>query len=296
MIELGFLHSIAAATYVAIGIICTIVGSNRGDHAKRANSHIIFYFICFMILWYVAANVIPFGLAVDRNDGLHFIPLLRFFCGFTIIFVFTTLTVYVIKEDSLNLVLHFIISAASVSLLFFGAFSYDLGARRLWTVAAVVFIVILFSHVIKESNRERMASPRFISSIILFSMIYTIVFFVTTVCGPLHENVMSFYAQELIMSITDLIISGTYSIFIVHYSWAIGPQSRKIISPGDLTKVYEQFKLNRLQQQQNTVLSNLSLRNVGGISSEGSSNSNIHHHKTPDEFITFLNNQRFFVN
>lgn len=241
IIELKFLYCLAIGVFSVIGLICIVTGANRGNHIKRANSHTISWFVCFMTFWYILSITIPFGLVIDRDDGEIFIPFLRFVAGFSIITSFTILMTYAIKKNSLNLLLHFIVCISIFVFLFLGVYSFDASTRRIWTFASIAFSILLFIHTIRESRREHITNIRFISTIIVVCILYSIILYTALIYGPLNEKLIEYYVQETIITITDLIVSSFCSILVAHYSWAITIKTPKLLSPGDISNMKRKY-------------------------------------------------------
>ncbi len=245
----------AACVYFFIGLLCVIVGSNRGNRVKRTNNQVIFFFICYMCIWYLLTLTIPLELITIRNDGTFYIPLIRFLAGFTIITIFTISTIFAMKKDGLDLLIHFLNCLAMIVFLFLGVYSFDLSTRRMWIGVSIAMVVIIFVHVIRENQHEHIENSRFVASIVVFTTIYTLFFYTTMIWGPLCENMIGYETQEFIMTSMDIFISAICAPLIVHYSWAIVPDSQPMTNPGELSSIANSQPLEVLEayvRQQHT--------------------------------------------
>lgn len=236
-------QSIAAGCYLFIGILCLLFGANRGHHLKRVNSHVIFFFIYLMAFWYIMNIQANFVLEDwERDDGIQDVYLLRFIAGATIITTFTVLVAYRMKEDSLDLFLHFTICLFTNFFLLMSVIAFEQKTRTVWLIASIVFSIILIIHMIRESMSENVTNPRFVRSIMLFVFFYISIYIASTIWGPLHERLISAIAQETIMVFADVIVSLCCSIPIVHYGWALVHRGETHLIPGQISSTFEQVQ------------------------------------------------------
>lgn len=237
------LQSIAGGSYLVIGLLCLVFGANRGHHIKRINSHVIFFFIYLMALWYIMNVSAELSLkSWLRDDGAHDIGLLRFISGTTIITTFTILVTYRMKEDSLDLFLHFAVSMFLNLFLFMSVIAFDSSSRMSWLAASIIFSVILIVHLIRESMCEEVVNPRFVRAIMIFITTYIGIYIASTVWGPLHEGLIGSSAQEIIMITMDLLVSLLCSIPIVHYGWALVHRGEVHLIPGTIAREFNQVR------------------------------------------------------
>jgi uncharacterized membrane protein YeiB len=241
----------AAIIYCIIGFICMLLGATRGNRIKRINGEVIFFFIYFMALWYFMASWTSFKITDwERDDGIFDISLLRFTSGFTITVTFMSLIGYKIKQDALDAISYlFLCVFINVSLLI-SVLLYESDARMDWVYVAIIFTVILVIHSVRDTLHEKLDHARFVRTIILIVSAYIMSFIFTTLWSPLHQDLISFKTQEIVMVISDLLVSVLCAFSIIHYGWGLSPHNTPLVTPGYVTDI---FKMNRLKMSDNAI-------------------------------------------
>lgn len=237
------LQIIVAVIYCILGILCLGLGATRGNRIKRVNGEVVFFFIYFMALWYFLATWTNFKITNwERDDGIFDISILRFAASFTIMITFLSLTGYKIKQDALDVISYtFLCVFVNISLII-SVLLYDGDARNNWIYVTFAFMGILIIHSIRDTFHEKIPHARFIRSIVFLVSGYGLIFIFTTLWSPLHQNLIDFKTQEIIMIIFDVIISILCAFPIVHYGWGISESLSPRISPGFISNI---FQINR---------------------------------------------------
>lgn len=217
-----YLKVLATVCFGVIAVGSFIFGPVRGNHTKKVNATVIHFFVSFMTLWYALSAWGSFGVAdFVRDDGTFDIPLLHYVSSVTIMMTFTALVSYKLKQNSLGVVWYSLFCLfAGVSMLL-GVFLYESGDRKTWTVISVVATVMLVVNTVKNSSEEEIGSHAFVRAVIVLVMLYIGVYTCFTLMGPLHQNVISFSTQDIVLTVADLLVSLLCGLPIVHFGWAL---------------------------------------------------------------------------
>jgi hypothetical protein len=246
-----FLQLVAAIIYCILGFFCMLLGATRGNRIKRINGEVIFFFIYFMALWYFMASWSSFKInGWERDDGVFDISLLRFTAGFTIIITFMSLIGYKIKQDALDVISYLFLSVFINISLLISVLLYESSERMIWVYITFIFAIILVVHSIRDTLHESLVYARFIRTIILIISIYISAFIFTMLWSPLHQDLISFKSQEIIMVIADLLVSILCAFSIIHYGWGFVQHVTPLITPGYLTEVFQRNRENGMSDDE----------------------------------------------
>lgn len=226
--------------FIVLGILCLGLGATRGNRIKKINGKVIFFFIYFMALWYFLTVWTNFKiLNWERDDGVFDISILRFASCITVMITFLPLIGYEIKQDALDVISYLFLCIFINISLFTSVLSYDENTRTVWVCVTFVFTVILIIHLFKDTFHNKLTHARFIRTIIIIVSVYVLTFIFTMLWSPLHQNLIGFKTQEIIMIIADLLVSIFCAFPIVHYGWGISSKSTSAsITPGYITNIF----------------------------------------------------------
>lgn len=244
---LEVLESLAVG-FIGLAIfVCAVFGSSRGQRVRRVNAHVVFFYLWFMVLLYFISIWVSFEWqARPRDIGPIDVQVGRFIKSFLVITTFTLLATYRMKEDALDLGLHAVVCVTSSAMLFMSAQAYHQTERNAWLAASISTFALLMIHVLKEGTHPHVRHPALIRFLASFVVVYIIVYLFATIASPYHQNLISFRAQEIIMTVADIITSVFCSIPIVHFSWALTTPVRTTISPGDATVMAMRVGIDRV--------------------------------------------------
>lgn len=235
------LQIIVVVVFCILAVLCLGLGATRGNRIKKINGKVISFFIYFMALWYFLAVMTNFKiLNWERDDGIFDISVLRFVTCFTVMITFLPLIGYEIKQDVLDVISYlFLCIFVNVSLIV-SILSYESNTRSVWICVTFTFTAILVAHLFKDTIYNNLTHARFIRSIIIVVSIYVLLFIFTMLWSPLHQNLIEFKTQEIIMIVADVLVSIFCAFPIVHYGWGISVKSEApLISPGYISHLFE---------------------------------------------------------
>lgn len=234
------LQIIVVVIFCILGVFCLGLGATRGNRIKKINGKVIFFFIYFMALWYFLTVLTNFKiLNWERDDGIFDISILRFVACLTVMITFLPLIGYEIKQDALDVISYlFLCIFVNVSLVI-SILSYENNTRYVWIYVTFVFTGILIVHLLKDTIYNNLTHARFIRSIIAIVSTYVLLFIFTMLWSPLHQNLIEFKTQEIIMIIADVLVSIFCAFPIVHYGWGISVKSEApLILPGYISELF----------------------------------------------------------
>jgi hypothetical protein len=232
-----YLKITATTVFSVLSILCLLFGDVRGSRLKKVNGNVIFFFIYFMSQWYFLAIWVDFAI-VDwtRDDGVFDIPVLRFMAGLTFTLTFTCLFSYKINQDIIDVIIYGLVSVLITVFMLFSVLAFDFHVRQTLLYAAVSFTVITTVHLLKDTFQERIMNPKFVRLIVFLINFYMLAYLITLTLSPLHQRLISFNAQEIIMTILDMLISFACTLLIIHYAWTLVYKPEIRLAPGDITE------------------------------------------------------------
>ena len=249
------LQLFVAIVYCILGVLCLGLGATRGNRIKRVNGEVIFFFIYFMALWYFLATWTNFKIMNwERDDGIFNISILRFAACFTIMITFLSLVGYKIKQDALDVISYtFLCTFVNISLII-SVLLHDGDARRNWIYVTFAFMVVLIVHSIRDTFHEKLSHARFIRTIIFIVSGYALIFIFTTLWSPLHQNLISFKAQEIVMIIMDVLVSILCAFPVVHYGWGISESNTPLVTPGFIFNIFKDNRRDMSEEEIRSIL------------------------------------------
>ena len=214
------------------------LGANRGNKIKRLNATVIHFFVGFMTLWYCLAVWGDLVIKqLERDDGFFDIPLLHYISSTTIMVTFTALVSYKIKQNTLNVISYTVVCFfVNTAMLLSVTLTHE-SDRNMWLVVGIVFTLFLLINTAKDSNEENVGNHRFVKMVIILVTTYITTYLVATLMGPLHQDLVSFTAQEIVLTVADLLVSVLCGISVIHYGWAVSHKVVSSSSPGFLWRL-----------------------------------------------------------
>lgn len=223
----------AAVCFGVLAVGTPVLGANRGNKIKRLNATVIHFFVGFMTLWYCLAVWGDLALKqIERDDGFFDIPLLHYISSTTIMVTFTALVSYKIKQNTLNVISYTVVCFFVNTAMVLSVTLANEGDRNMWLIVGIVFTIFLLINTVKDSNEDNVGNHKFVRMVIILVTLYITTYLVVTLMGPLHQDLVSFSAQEVVLTAADLLVSVLCGISVIHYGWAVGHKVVSSSSPG----------------------------------------------------------------
>lgn len=229
-------------TLCVIGFLSIVFGANRGNHIRRVNTHVAFFFLFFMALWYFVKSFYPWVIHVDA----HKVDMARIFASGTVITTFLVLSSYTLKKDALDMLLHFVWSLFIQYFIYLSLTSNGMDRRWMWMIVSFVFSAILFMHVTYEIDQAHYHHVKFSGALIVWVSIYTFVYLCSTIWSPYFQGLIGFGAYNVINDVADILVILFCLPNVVHYSWGIIPVPQARHAPGEFSNLYK----SRISEQQ----------------------------------------------
>ena len=253
------LEIVTMSIFCVVGLLSLVLGANRGNHIRRINTHVAFFYVWFMALWYFAKAFAPLTVEVHRDDGDVHIDLARLLATATVMVLLIVLSTYTLKQEALDMLLHFLVCVSVHVFVYLALSQHSSEHRKIWIGVAVATMLLLFIHVTHEIAQIHYHHTRFSAAIVVWTAIYMAVYVASTLWSPYFEDLVSVEVYHVINNVADILITLFCLPNVVHYSWGIPSVADPPQRPGDFTVVWSS---NDFRGRQNLITQSHLFRHI----------------------------------
>ena len=224
--------------FCVVGALSLVLGANRGNHIRRINTHVAFFYVWYMALWYFVKAWAPLTVEVHRDDGTVHVDLARLLASATVMVLLVVLSTYTLKQEALDMLLHFLVCVSVHFFVYLALSQHSSTHRSVWAGVAIVTSALLFVHVSHEIAQIQYHHTRFSAAIVGWTAVYMAVYLASTLWSPFFEDLISVEVYHVINNIADILITLFCLPNVVHYSWGIPSIPESPMQPNDFGILY----------------------------------------------------------
>lgn len=220
------LYSVAWAAYTLVSVVVWVSSSKSASSPGGVIYHTVSFSIYLTTLIYSAGSLgVGFLESWPRDTGTVDLTLARYGISLVQLTSIAVLLTYRPHSEALLVLAHVAMCALCVGMWVFSALAFEERHRFFWGWGSIALSVTVFSHVYSESAILRHSIYRpFKRMIVACAALYTVLYYVVVLWGPLYSGMINSLAQEIVLVVCDVLLSLLLFATVSHYSWTIDNQ------------------------------------------------------------------------
>ncbi len=189
-------------------VVCFVLGMARGKRSRKIVSHLVFFFLVYMmLLCWVAAKSAWTGVTtiLMKNAAFSCVCLL--------------IITNIVNKFSIYMFLHLLNLAAECLALYMSVVEVDFDKKTTWLEVAWVIAAVRFSYLFMEIVEGPNYNPFVPKVVITFNIVHEYFCLMFYTMSPGFQDIIDVRTMMIVMGILNLVAFTSCALFSVHYNW-----------------------------------------------------------------------------